>query len=131
MWLLDTHICSYILKQRPPSVLTRFTAVGAEHLATSTVVLGELLFGCARHPDGERIRREVEDFVSRLQIVTWDEAAARAYGDLRAHLERSGTPVGGMDMMIGAHALALGATLVTNNVRHFECMPGLQLENWV
>ncbi|MBC7541942.1 MAG: type II toxin-antitoxin system VapC family toxin [Candidatus Sericytochromatia bacterium] len=131
MWLLDTNICSYILKHRPPSVLQRFSEVGAEHLATSTVVLGGLLFGCVRHPDGERIRREVEDFVSRLQIVPWDDAAARAYGDLRAHLERSGMPVGGMDLMIGAHALALAATLVTNHVRHFERMPGLQLENWV
>jgi tRNA(fMet)-specific endonuclease VapC len=131
MWLLDTNICSYILKQRPPSVLQRFSEVGAEHLATSSVVLAELLFGCARHPDGARIRREVEDFVSRLPVVPWDAAAASAYGDLRAHLERQGTPVGGMDLMIGAHALALGATLVTNNVRHFARMPGVQVENWV
>ena len=131
MWLLDTNICSYVLKQRPTSVLQRFVAVGPDHLATSTVVLGELLFGCARHREGDRIRREVEDFTSRLQVLPWNAAAATAYGDLRAHLERSGSPVGAMDLMIGAHALALGATLVSNNIRHFERMPGLKLENWV
>ncbi len=105
--------------------------MGAEHLAISTVVLGELLFGCARHPDRARIRREVEDFVARLKVLPWNEAAANAYGDLRAHLERHGTPVGGMDMLIGAHALGLGATLVTNTIRHFERIPGLKVENWV
>jgi tRNA(fMet)-specific endonuclease VapC len=131
LFLLDTNICSYILRQRPPSVLKRFQAVGLKHLATSSVVLGELHFGCARHPQGDRIRQEVNDFVSRLQVLPWDEAAAIAYGDLRAHLERQGTPVGAMDLMIGAHALAVGATLVSNNTRHFERMPGLRLEDWV
>lgn len=131
MWLLDTNICSYVLRQRPPSVLQRFNAVGADQLAISSVVLAELLYGCARHPQGERIRGEVDDFVSRLAVLPWDAAAAVAYGDLRAHLERQGTPVGAMDLMIAAHALSLDATLVSNITRHFARIPSLKLEDWV
>lgn len=131
MWLLDTNICSYVLRQRPPSVLQHFNAVGADQLAISSVVLAELRDGCARHPQGERIRGEVDDFVSRLAVLPWDTAAAVAYGDLRAQLERQGTPVGAMDLMIAAQALSLDATLVSNNTRHFARIPSLKLEDWV
>ncbi len=131
MWMLDTDVCSYVLRKRPPSVKVQFDRVGTENLAISSVVLAALYYGAARHPRGAEIRAEVDDFASRVRVIPWDEAAADRYGRLRTALERSGTPIGCMDMLIAAHALGLGATLVSNNARHFENVPGLTLETWV
>lgn len=129
--MLDTNICSYVLRRRPASVKQRFDEAGPDVLAISSVVLAELLYGAARHPDGAVIRREIRDFVSRLQVLPWDEAAAEHYGDLLAGLERRGRPLGAMDLMIAAHARSRGATLVSNDVRHFERVEGLLVANWV
>jgi tRNA(fMet)-specific endonuclease VapC len=131
MWMLDTDTCSYVLRKRPPSVKAQFDRVGADNLAISSLVPAELYYGAARHPKGADIRGEVEDFASRLRVIPWDEAAADHYGRLRTALERSGTPIGCMDMLIAAHALSLDATLVSNNARHFANVPELKLENWV
>ncbi len=130
-YLLDTNICSYILKNRPASVKQKFDEVGAEHLCISSVVLAELYYGAARHPKSVIIRKEIDDFVSRLVVVAWDEHAANHYGAIRAALEKAGTPVGAMDMLISAHARSMGATLVTNNLREFERINGLLVQNWV
>ena len=108
----------------------RFDEVGAGTLAISTVVLAELLYGAARHGAAAIIRREIDDFVSRLNVRSWDERAADHYGDIRATLEHRGTPLGAMDMMIAAHARSLGATLVSNDIRHFDHVDGLLTENW-
>jgi tRNA(fMet)-specific endonuclease VapC len=130
-YMLDTNICSYVLRSRPPSVKARFEKTGPGALAVSTVVLAELLYGAARHPKAVAIRREIADLVSRLTVIPWDEAAAEHYGALRAALEKAGTPLGAMDMMIAAHARSLGATLVSNDVRHFDRVEGLRVANWV
>ena len=94
------------------------------------MVLAELLYGAARHGRAAAIRREIADLTSRLDVVPWDEEAADHYGDIRATLERHGTPLGAMDMMIAAHARSLGATLVSNDVRHFDRVEGLLTANW-
>jgi tRNA(fMet)-specific endonuclease VapC len=112
-------------------VRKRFERAGEGNLAISTVVMAELLFGAARHPKGEAIRREIEDFGSRLSVLPWDEAAAVHCGEIRASLEKKGTPIGAMDMMIAAHARSIGATLVSNDLSHFEKVGGLKLSNWV
>ncbi len=130
-YMLDTNICSYILRSRPPSVKARFDEAGPSALAISTVVLAELLFGAARHPAAVAIRREIGDLTSRLCVVPWDEAAAEHYGAIRAALEKRGTPLGAMDMLIAAHARSRGATLVSNDVRHFGRVEGLLVANWV
>ena len=130
-YMLDTNICSHVLRSRPPSVKARFEKTGPGALAVSTVVLAELLYGAARHPKAVAIRREIADLVSRLTVIPWDEAAAEHYGALRAALEKAGTPLGAMDMMIAAHARSLGATLVSNDVRHFDRVEGLRVANWV
>lgn len=130
-YMLDTNICSYVLRSRPPSVKARFEKTGPGALAVSTVVLAELLYGAARHPKAVAIRREIADLVSRLTVIPWDEAAAAHYGALRAALEKAGTPLGAMDMMIAAHARSLGATLVSNDVRRFDRVEGLRVANWV
>ena len=131
LYLLDTNICSYILKRRPETVKRRFEEVGPEHLGLSSVVLAELYYGAARHPQGMAIRREIDDFVSRLTLFSWDEIAADHYGEIRATLEKNGTPIGAMDMMIAAHARSLDAVLVTNNARHFQKVPDLSWVDWV
>jgi len=130
-YMLDTNICSYVLRSRPPSVKARFEKTRPGALAVSTVVLAELLYGAARHPKAVAIRREIADLVSRLTVIPWDEAAAEHYGALRAALEKAGTPLGAMDMMIAAHARSVGATLVSNDVRHFDRVEGLRVANWV
>ena len=130
-YMLDTNICSYILKNRPPSVKARFDELGCDVRALSTVVLAELYYGAARHPKGLAIRRDIDDFSSRLDVIAWDEAAAEHYGAIRAALEKEGNPVGAMDMMIAAHARSRGATLVSNNTRHFQKVPGLIIADWV
>jgi tRNA(fMet)-specific endonuclease VapC len=131
LYMLDTNICSYILKNHPASVRTHFNKVGADALSISTVVLAELYYGAARHPKCVAIRKEIDNFTSRLALIAWDEAAAEQYGLIRSFLEKQGTPIGAMDMMIAAHARSLKATLVSNNARHFEKIPGLLLANWI
>jgi tRNA(fMet)-specific endonuclease VapC len=130
-YMLDTNICSYVLRSRPSSVKERFDEAGPGALVVSTVVLAELLYGAARHREAAAIRREIADLVSRLTVVPWDEAAAEHYGALRAALEKAGTPLGAMDMMIAAHASSQGATLVSNDIRHFDRVEGLRVANWV
>lgn len=130
-YMLDTNICSSVLRRRPAAVKARFDEVAPDALAVSAVVLGELLFGAARHPRREAIRRDIDDFVARLVVLPWDEAAAEKYGDICAGLERSGVPLGAMDMMIAAHARSQGATLVSNDAGLFDRVEGLLVANWV
>ncbi len=131
MYMLDTNICSYILKKRPVSVLKKFNEVGPENLSISAIVLAELCYGASRHPYGDKIQGDINDFAYRLSVISWSDQAARYYGDTRATLERAGRPVGNMDLMVAAHALSLDATLVTNNTRHFNPIQYLRLENWL
>jgi len=130
-YMLDTNICSYILKNHPAAVKQKFEEVGAGNICISTIVLAELYYGAARHPKGVVIRREIDDFVSRLVVMPWDEIAAAHYGAIRSSLEKAGTPVGAMDMLIAAHARSCNATLVTNNQREFGRIKGLTSLNWV
>lgn len=129
MILLDTNICIYIINSRPPEVLARFQRYRLGDIGISTVVAAELAFGVAKS-GSERNRRALEMFLAPLDILTFDERAVWAYGDLRADLEKRGQGIGSLDTMIAAHALSLDATLVTNNAREFERVPGLRLENW-
>jgi tRNA(fMet)-specific endonuclease VapC len=128
--MLDTNICSYILKNHPAAVKQKFEEAGAENICISSIVLAELYYGAAKHPKGVVIRREIDDFVSRLVVLPWDEVAADHYGAIRAALEKAGTLVGAMDMLIAAHAKSCGATLVSNNLREFERIKGLRSANW-
>ena len=129
-FMLDTCICSYILKKRPPSVKVRFEELEPGALCISAVTLAELYYGAARHPRGDAIRKEIDDFAARLAVVAWDETAADHYGTIRTTLERKGTPIGAMDMLIAAHARSVKAVLVTNDLRHFAKVPGLKVEDW-
>lgn len=129
MILLDTNICIYLINRKPPEVLARFRAYRAGDIGLSAIVAAELTYGIAKS-GSSRNRQALEMFLTPLEILPFDAKAIWQYGELRAHLERKGTPIGGMDTLIAAHALALDAVLVTNNTREFERVPGLRLENW-
>ena len=131
-YLLDTDICSYILKQRTPSLVRRFRQVGASRIAVSVVTYAELRYGLARHTAISAEKMDAfQFFMEEIQAMPWDIMAANHYATLRASLESAGTPLDAMDIMIAAHALALNATLVSNNTRHFKRIAHLKLENWM
>jgi tRNA(fMet)-specific endonuclease VapC len=128
--LLDTNICIHVINARPPAVLQRFRQHRMGEIGVCSVVAAELAYGVAKS-GSTRNRQALEMFLAPLVILPFDEAAVWVYGDLRADLERKGTPIGSLDTMIAAHALSQESTLVTNNTREFARVPGLALENWV
>ena len=130
MILLDTNICIHVINAKPPAVLERFRQHRMGEIGLCSVVAAELAYGVAKSGSA-RNRQALEMFLAPLIILPFDEAALWAYGDLRAELERKGTPIGALDTMIAAHALSQQSTLVTNNTREFARIPGLALENWV
>ncbi|MBW3623394.1 MAG: type II toxin-antitoxin system VapC family toxin [Armatimonadetes bacterium] len=129
--LLDTDICIYIIKRKPPQVLQRFSAFEPGEIGVSSITVAELYYGAekSRHPS--RNIQALEQFLMPLSIVEFGFVAAATYGRIRAHLESAGTPIGPMDLLIAAQALQIGVTLVTNNSREFTRIPGLTIENWV
>lgn len=129
MILLDTNICIYLINARPSAVLERFQQYRLGDIGLCSVVAAELAFGVARSAS-TRNREALEMFLAPLTILPFDAAAVWVYGDLRAELQRRGTPIGSLDTLIAAHALSQKALLVTNNTREFAKVPGLQLDNW-
>lgn len=130
MILLDTNICIYIINAKPAGVLAQFQQYRLGDIGLCSVVAAELAFGVAKSGSA-RNRQALEMFLAPLTVLPFDAPAVWAYGDLRAELERRGTPIGALDNMIAAHALSQRATLVTNNTREFAKVPGLHLANWV
>jgi len=131
MHMLDTNICIYIIKKRPQAVLRRFESLDSGQLCISAVTLAELQYGVEGSSSRRSNQSILDEFVARLRVLSWEEEAARQYGKLRSHLEEKGTPIGTMDLMIAAHALSQDCTLATNNLREFERVPDLEVENWV
>ena len=129
IWL-DINICITIINVKPPAVLERFKHYQLGEIGLCSVVAAELAFGVAKS-GSVRNRQALEMFLAPLTILPFDERAAWAYGDLRAELERQGTPIGSLDTMIAAHALSLQAKLITNNTREFAQVSGLHVDNWV
>jgi len=130
MILLDSNICIYLINAKPPTVLERFQQYRLGDIGLCSVVAAELAFGVARSGSA-RNRQALELFLAPLTILPFDEAAVWVYGDLRAELERRGTPIGALDAMIAAHALSQNAVLMTNTTREFANVPGLRTDNWV
>jgi len=111
-------------------VKAKFEEVEPDTLCISAVTLAELYYGAARHSNGEAIRKEIDDFTGRLTVLAWDDAAADHYGAIRTVLEKKGTVIGAMDMLIATHARSIKAVLVTNALRHFLKVPGIKVEDW-
>lgn len=128
--MLDTNVCIYIIKQQPASVLKRFLEFQIGDIGISSITLSELRYGVAKSSHREKNAKALDEFIIPLEVVSFDEEAAHVYGDIRTTLEKAGTPIGAMDMLIAAHAVSLGTTLVTNNTREFIRIPTLNIIDW-
>lgn len=132
--MLDTCICSFIMREQPEAVLKRLeqTVLRRHRIVVSAITYAEMRFGCTGKKASPRHAQLVDAFCSRLDaVLAWDRAAVDATTEIRAVLAAAGTPIGSNDAAIAGHAIASGAILVTNNVRKFERVPGLQYEDWV
>jgi len=129
LYLLDTNTVSYFIADNPPQVRRRLELAGFGSTAVSTITEGELRYGIARNPTAIRRVTSVESFLDGAPILPWDSAAANAYGRLRDRQERKGRPLSTEDLMIAAHALALGLILVTHDDA-FRFVDGLKTEDW-
>lgn len=129
-YMLDTNIVIYVIKHRPVEMLEVFNA-HAGQMCISSITLAELLHGVEKSSMITKNLRKVEDFVSRLEVLPYENTAASHYGDIRTNLEKKGIVIGINDLHIAAHARSEGLILVSNNVREFERVEGLRLENWI
>jgi tRNA(fMet)-specific endonuclease VapC len=130
-WMLDTNVCIAIIRRQPESTLKRLRGKTIGQVGISSITLAELEFGAAKSQRSEQARQALAEFLLPLEIAAFDDTAAAAYGLVRARLEQKGNPIGPLDTLIAAHALAVGAILVTNNLREFRRVPDLSVENWV
>lgn len=130
LYLLDTNILIAALKGHP-AVRARLESTPLDSLLLSAVVLGELEFGAGKSAYAERNRNRLAELTRRLPLLGLDAETAACYGRIRSHLERLGTPIGANDLWIAAQAQRHGATVVTDNLREFERVPGLGVENWL
>lgn len=129
-YLLDTNALSEVVKQPAGVVARRIAAAGEDSICTSIVVACELRYGAMRK-GSPVLNEKIEQLLSDVEILPLDEGVDRRYADLRMQLEQAGQPISAHDMLIAAHALALGLTMVTANVREFRRVPGLAVENWL
>jgi len=128
-YMLDTNIVIYTIKNRPSHVREMFKKHEGQ-MCISSVSLGELIYGAERSSQTERNLADINGLIARMDVVAFDEHAAEHFGQLRAELYRIGQPIGPYDMMIAGHARATGLIMVTNNIKEFNRVPGLRLENW-
>lgn len=131
IYMLDTNICGYIIRNKPEYIKERFKKIEQKHEITlSSIVVSELLYG-AQKKESTKLSKLVNAFISNFTIHDFDARAAGEYARIRDTLERKGQIIGSNDLFIAAHAKALGATLVTNNPKEFQRVDGLTLENWI
>ena len=129
-YMLDTNICIYIIKEKPPIVLDRFKENYRKGLCISSVTLAELAHGVEKSASREKNALMLKRLIEFLPVIPFDDAASYEYGKICAYLQKQGTPIGQMDMLIAAHAKVNYLTLVTNNTREFLRVSGLDVENW-
>ena len=130
-YMLDTNIIAYAINKRPESVLKRLMQHRMEDMCISAITMAELEYGVFNSSRPDQNRLALLAFLSGIQVQPFDAYAAREYGDIRADLTKKGSLIGANDLLIAAHARALGLTLVTNNTREFDRVAGLKVENWV
>jgi tRNA(fMet)-specific endonuclease VapC len=129
--MLDTNICIALINQKPAKVLAQLKQYKVGEVCISAVTLAELQYGVAKSLHQQKNTDALQQFILPLEVVGFDEAVTSIYGELRAHLEKQGTPIGALDMMIAAHALSLNVKLVTNNTKEFKRAVGLELLDWL
>lgn len=129
-YMLDTNICIYAMKKKPEKVLQRFQAELDNGVCISSITLAELEYGMKHSSDPAKNEQALLRFLAPLSILPFGPAAATEYGEIRAYLQSRGTPIGPLDMLIAGHARAEKLVLVTNNVREFDRIPELDIDNW-
>ena len=129
-YLLDTNICIYIIKRAPEAAVRRFRTLRVGDVGVSAITYCELQFGVAKSLRREQNQLALNEFLAPLEVLDFPSAAAPLYGEIRAHLQQAGTPIGNYDLLIAAHAMALGLVLVTNNTKEFGRVRGLIVEDW-
>ena len=130
-YMLDTNTCIHLIKYRPEALSARMSGLSLDDVAVSAIVLAELWYGVALSRKKRHNEAALKDFLEYVRVLEWPNDAAPVYGRIRAHLKEKGTPIGAMDLLIAAHALFLGATLVTDNTSEFKRVPDLKIENWL
>ena len=130
LFMLDTSICIYTSRNRPAEIVQKVKEFSPPDLVISAITVCELEYGASKSRNPEKNRQTLIKFLAPFEICPFNEQAASHYGDIRAHLERSGNLIGAMDLLIAAHARSLSLTLVTNNLNGFERVPGLSTVNW-
>jgi tRNA(fMet)-specific endonuclease VapC len=128
-YMLDTDISSYLIRENDQITAEKFVSHRQDHICISSVTYAELRFG-ALNKKSEKLNNRIKNLISLVHIIDFGKDAAEEYAKIRLFLEKNGTPIGNMDMLIAACALAVGAIMVTNNQKHFSLIPGLPLENW-
>ncbi|MBI3985754.1 MAG: type II toxin-antitoxin system VapC family toxin [Lentisphaerae bacterium] len=128
--MLDTDICVEIIRKRSGPILAKLQRCDLDDICISAITLSELEYGASKSAAPERNRLALAEFMIPVQVVAYDDMAASCYGEIRARLEQAGIPIGPLDTLIAAHALALKLTLVTRNGREFSRVPGLRVVNW-
>lgn len=129
-YMLDTDVCIELIRGKSPALLASLRKRKVGSVAISSITLAELQYGAAKSRDPDRNRLALIHFVAPLEVLSFDDRAAGAYGKLRANLERAGRPIGPLDTLIAAHALSAKLTVVTNNQREFSRVADLHVENW-
>ena len=129
-YILDTNICIYIIKKKPIRVFEKFSELPLGSVGVSTITLAELQYGVKKSAQPEKNQLALNQFLIPLEIADFDSEAAAEYGEIRATLEKGGTPIGPLDTLIAAHAKSLKLTLITNNEKEFGRIAGLSIENW-
>lgn len=130
-YMLDTNICIYAIKHKPEQVFLKLQEHDPSEVCISSVTYAELVNGVEKSQAIEKNRLALALLLANIEILDFDSSAAEDYGKIRAYLEKCGTPIGPLDMMIAGHAKSLGYTIVTNNTKEFNRIKGLKLENWV
>lgn len=129
--LLDTNICIYMIKNHPPEVRQHFELYSIGEIGVSTITIAELEYGVQKSKAKEKNRNALTAFLLPLEFLPFDDVSANAYGKIRAQLEQAGAPIGAMDMLIAAQAIAHNYTLVTHNLKEFSRVPDLRCKSWV
>jgi tRNA(fMet)-specific endonuclease VapC len=130
-WMLDTNTCIALIKQAPASVIRKLQGKSIGQVGISSIVLSELTFGVARSSRSAQNFVALQEFLLALEVAPYDQAAAMEYGAVRAALAQASEPIGPLDTLLAAHALALDVVLVTHNKREFGRVRGLRLEDWL
>ena len=130
-YLIDTNICIYIMNKRPIGIIHKFKQFDVGEIGVSTITVSELQYGVSKSKNRRLNKQRIEEFLSPLELLPYDEIAATIYGDIRVQLEKRGEPIGPLDLLIAAHALSRNLVLISNNEKEFKRVKILKVENWI